>query len=203
MLRRVALRSRLPRFVQALRFVKSKKGKDAIRAGGVTADMAAAIFLYTCESGLYKNVNVFLRKRDRKHLLPYFPFLRLLLEALERLKTGTLKMSNRGVRMNLVRMHPELYALGEIITWWALSSTALTINVLENPMFLGTEGERTIFQIHTKHGATIAPFSAIPVEDELLLPPGFTFKITGILQAGGGLTIVQCEDDADAPPMVA
>ena len=33
------------------------------------------------------------------------------------------------------------------------------IKALENPMFLGTTGERTIFQIMTRHGADIGSFS--------------------------------------------
>ena len=33
------------------------------------------------------------------------------------------------------------------------------IKALENPMFLGTTGERTIFQIMTRHGADIGNFS--------------------------------------------
>ena len=33
------------------------------------------------------------------------------------------------------------------------------IKALENPMFLGTTGDRTIFQIMTRHGADIGSFS--------------------------------------------
>ena len=33
------------------------------------------------------------------------------------------------------------------------------IKALENPMFLGTSGDRTIFQIMTRHGADIGSFS--------------------------------------------
>ena len=40
------------------------------------------------------------------------------------------------------------------------------IKALENPMFLGTTGERTIFQIMTRHGADIGSFSVRP--DHLL-----------------------------------
>jgi hypothetical protein len=32
---------------------------------------------------------------------------------------------------------------------------------LQNPMFLGSVGDRTIFQIHTRRGIDISPFSAV------------------------------------------
>ena len=40
------------------------------------------------------------------------------------------------------------------------------IKALENPMFLGTTGDRTIFQIMTRHGADIGSFSV-----RILWPP--------------------------------
>ena len=45
------------------------------------------------------------------------------------------------------------------ITWWSFSSTTTNIAALENPMFLGKDGDRTIFQIMTRHGADIGSFS--------------------------------------------
>ena len=70
-------------------------------------------------------------------------------------------------------------------------------------MFLGSDGDRTIFQILTKHGADIGGLSQIPSEAEVLLPAGAQFKVTSVLQKdASGLTIVTIEDNADAPPMV-
>ena len=40
-----------------------------------------ALRLYTAESELYPRMNALLRARDRKALLPFFPYLRLLLTA--------------------------------------------------------------------------------------------------------------------------
>ena len=45
------------------------------------------------------------------------------------------------------------------ITWWSFSSTTTNIAALENPMFLGKDGDRTIFQIMTRHGVDIGAFS--------------------------------------------
>ena len=68
-------------------------------------------------------------------------------------------MLNRGVKLDLVSADPDKYAVGESITWWSFSSTTTNISVLEAPMFLGKDGDRTIFQIMTRHGVDIGAFS--------------------------------------------
>ena len=65
-------------------------------------------------------------------------------------------------------------------------------------MFLGNSGPRTIFQITTTKGADIHLFSSME-EEEVLLPPATVLRVVGTLDLGGGLTMVQCEDDPDAP----
>ena len=99
-------------------------------------------------------------------------------------------------------------------------------------MFLGSDGDRTIFQvcvcvqhdcifaaqlmrlymltqtrllsqILTSRGIDIGKLSAIPSEAEILLPAGTVLKITGILEkSADGLTIVTLEDDEDAPELI-
>ena len=96
-------------------------------------------------------------------------------------------------------------------------------------MFLGPDDDRTIFQILTRRGIDISPFSAVPLagcaargarmpargvrtrrgipqvegEVELLLPAGIALKITGVLpKDASGLTIITCEDDDDAPALI-
>ena len=96
-------------------------------------------------------------------------------------------MLNRGVKLDLVSIDPDKYAVDESvrascvdtniclwmvwkfadllaaacvqITWWSFSSTTTNIAALENPMFLGKDGDRTIFQIMTRHGVDIGAFS--------------------------------------------
>jgi hypothetical protein len=96
-------------------------------------------------------------------------------------------------------------------------------------MFLGSAGDRTIFQILTRRGVDISPFSAVRPraalslfrtrmlvvecartrlqvegEAELLLPAGIALKITGVLpKDASGLTIITCEDDDDAPALIS
>ncbi len=74
--------------------------------------------------------------------------------------------------------------------------------VLDNDMFLGQTGDRTILQINTSQGVDVGVFSALPQESELLLPPGVALTCTGLLNAGNGLKIISFEDTPLAPILV-
>ena len=96
------------------------------------------------------------------------------------------------------------YKADESTVWWSFSSCTTKISVLKDPMFLGPTGDRTIFQVHTRRGVSIAPFSAVKSEAEVLLPAGTPLRITDVLpKDASGLTIVTCEDDDDAPALIA
>jgi hypothetical protein len=66
------------------------------------------------------------------------------------------------------------------ITWYQVSSCTGTIEAQENPMFLGTAGDRTLFgmelmdETRARH---IAPFSAVGDEDEAVFPPNTCFDV--------------------------
>ena len=82
-----------------------------------------------------------------------------------------------------------------------MSSTTSDVSVLENPLFLGKSGDRTLFQINTSQAVDIAIFSKFGCEAELLLPP-MALRITGLLNSGNGLTVITCEDDAKSPQLL-
>ena len=108
-------------------------------------------------------------------------------------------MVNRGVKLDLVEQFPEDY----VDVWRAVTSTTSKLQVLSNPMFLGLSGGRTIFQILTRYAVDVSQFSAIPGENEYVLPPAMVLRITGILERdASGLTIISCEDDPDAPELI-
>eukprot|EP01045_Picozoa_sp_COSAG04_P035054 COSAG04_NODE_7932_length_1045_cov_0.902748_1_plen_86_part_10 len=71
--------------------------------------------------------------------------------------------------------------------------TTKSIDVLNNSMFCGDSGKRTIFQIALTQGQArdITRYSLISAEDEVLLPPGCRFRVEGRLDAGSGVTISQ------------
>lgn len=261
----------LSKYVYVMKKFLKKKSTVATIATypKLTYDGAAAIYMFTCESPLYKELNRRLRQRDRHALKDgFFPYTRLLFEGYRAMTEPKPRMVNRGVKKDLVNADPDSYEVGESVsqclcsmpvsstlsacsrvkrrarrltrahifwclqlTWWAFSSTTANIAALSNDMFLGSDGDRTVFQvceatcisatqllhlyrltqllvrlllqIHTNRGVDISKLSAIPTEAEILLPAGTVLKITGVLpKDASGLTIVTLEDDEDAPELI-
>jgi hypothetical protein len=95
------------------------------------------------------------------------------------------------------------FEVGDEKTWWSFSSTTSSINVLQNEMFLGKSGERTIFNIDATCVFDISKYSAIPSESELLLPPNSELQVKGCLDTGHGLTMVHLQQLAYHPLLSA
>ncbi len=146
----------------------------------------AAIHFYTQESPFYSHLNRFLRDRDRTKLKPFFPFLKLLLSAIYLLPTirGTVY---RGIKRNLAGD----YWKSRTLVWWGFSSTTVELEVLQNPQFLGTSGDRTLFVIEANTAVDISRYSAINSERERLLIPGTQLRVAGVLPQTPELTIIQ------------
>jgi len=143
--------------------------EDVTDIHNMTCDQAAAIMLYTQETCLYHRLNAALRTHDTASLMPFLPFLKLLLSALYRLPLTRVR-TYRGVKLELFKTYNQL--VGKVWTWWGFSSATRDKNILfENKMFLGSSGQRTLFCLDAV-GVDIAQFSAIPAEQEVLLLPG-------------------------------
>ena len=100
------------------KFLK-KKGTKAFIAlyPKLTYDGAAAIYLFTCESPLYKELNRRLRERNRQALKEgFFPYTRLLLEGYRAMAQQKPRMVNRGVKKDLVNADPDSYEVGESVS---------------------------------------------------------------------------------------
>ena len=100
------------------KFLK-KKGTKAFIAlyPKLTYDGAAAIYLFTCESPLYKELNRRLRERNRQALKQgFFPYTRLLLEGYRAMAQQKPRMVNRGVKKDLVNADPDSYEVGESVS---------------------------------------------------------------------------------------
>ena len=129
-------------------FVAAEHGAALARNDphGLDQDETAAISLYTHESELYPTLNDLLRQHDRKRLKPFFPYLRLLMDARRKLPrhVGTVWRGVKGVDLR------SKYQKGSEVYWWAFSSTTKELSTLQNPNFLGTSGVRTVFNIQVK-----------------------------------------------------
>lgn len=174
-----------------------KRGK----LGGLTRDMAAAIYLYTMDTHFYKIINAMLREVDRNPLKSLFPYLKLVMTGLRRLEKQETKVF-RGVSLPLSALDgAEHYIPGNVVVWWPFSSSSISQGVLSDPQFLGTSGKRTLFTIKVSTARDIRAYSWKAKENELLILPGTPFKV-GSVEITGDLTTIELEEDVDAPDMI-
>ena len=193
---------------------KHAKTIDPVHTRGMREDEILTLILYTMEAvpreeSLYFLMNAALRSKDRSGVREWRDYIWLLLHAMRQIEQPTERNVYRGFRIEtgFFTTKPNL-SKGADVTWSAFSSTASTVDVMSS--FLGQEGERIMYNIELTEpiARDIKPFSLFPSENELLLPPGFSFEIVATFEAGGGLTMVQCKQtetldvllDFGAPP---
>ncbi|MEU9375370.1 ADP-ribosyltransferase domain-containing protein [Streptomyces sp. NPDC048255] len=152
--------------------------------GSLSADAIAALYLYTCESAFYREINAVLRSPDRAELVPYLPYLRLMFSAVSQLPARTEPLW-RGVALDLRAQYP----LGRTVTWWGVSSCTSAPGVAR--AFLGSRGKRTLFEVVPARAVGIRDFSAFTGEEEFILAPGTQLKVTEVKAGRGGLCTVK------------
>lgn len=164
-------------------------------AGGLSADAIAALYLYTCESAFYREINAVLRSPDRTKVVPYLPYLRLLFSAVSGLPAHTRPLW-RGVSLDLRAQYP----VGRTVTWWGVSSCTSELSVARS--FLGTRGKRTLFEVTPARAVGIRSFSAFTGEEEYILAPGTQLEVTDVKTERGGLCTVKLTE-VEAAPLVS
>ncbi|MFI0924671.1 ADP-ribosyltransferase domain-containing protein [Streptomyces sp. NPDC021012] len=174
----------LDRYIErSSRFAETKAAQPEI-SGGLSADAISALYLYTCESAFYREINAVLRSPDRERLTPYLPYLRLLFSAVAGLPAQTRPLW-RGVALDLRSQYP----LGRTVTWWGISSCTSEQGVARG--FLGSRGRRTLFEVTPARAVGIRRFSAFTGEEEYILTPGTQLKVTEVTTERGGLCTVR------------
>jgi hypothetical protein len=163
---------------------------------GLTIDESAAIRLYTIEwSGgrrsLYSMLNRTLKTQDREHLRPYFKYMKLFLTALVKLPCVPPCTVWRGVTKDSSAEFPP----GTAVTWWAFSSCTTELTVLENKMYLGNSGSRTLFSVEVINGRSIRAHSHFVTEDELLLVPGTYMVVQSLFSPAPDLHIIHLKQE--------
>jgi len=176
-------------------FVATERGAElaATDTHGLDGNETGAFTLYTMATDLYPTMNRLLRQRNRAALKPFFPYLRLLLDARYKLPkyVGVVWRGVKGVDMR------AQYPKGQEVYWWAFSSTTKELSTLQNPMFLGTHGVRTIFNIQVKRGVDVVRYSIFQGQEseaEVLLYPGTKLKVVDAMNMGGGLYMIHLEE---------
>ncbi|MER6397953.1 ADP-ribosyltransferase domain-containing protein [Kitasatospora sp. NPDC001603] len=177
-----ALLSGLDRHVERSHAFGRGRAEEAA-AGGLSAEAISALYLYTCESAFYREINAILRAPDRSRVVPYLPYLRLLFSAVSQLPARTEPLW-RGVSLDLRAQYP----LGRTVTWWGVSSCTSELGVAKG--FLGSRGRRTLFEVLPVRAAGIQRYSAFTGEEEFILLPGTQLKVTNVKAERGGLCTV-------------
>lgn len=154
--------------------------------GKLTVEEAAAVHMYTTNH-LYKALNEALRSSDRDKIRQYFLYLRLFLNALQKLPTSTEKLY-RGVALDL----SSQYKKDTQVTWWAVSSCTPSLSVANS--FSGGS-KRSLFEITPRTSVGIKALSEYKDEEEFILPPGTQFKVTQVEQKGQSIKIYLTELD--------
>ncbi|MEV7525941.1 macro domain-containing protein [Streptomyces sp. NPDC091371] len=164
-------------------------------SGSLSADAIAALYLYTCESAFYREINAVLRSPDRTRVTPYLPYLRLLFSAVSGLPAHKQPLW-RGVSLDLRAQYP----VGRTVTWWGVSSCTSELKVARS--FLGSRGKRTLFEVTPTRAVGIRRFSAFTGEEEYILTPGTQLKVTDVKSERGGLCTVRLTE-VDGAPVVS
>jgi hypothetical protein len=164
---------------------------------GLTADEIGAIHLYTQERPIHPFLNAMLRDPNREKLRPLLPYLRLLLGALAKLPkmSGTVYRGRRGLMshtftaaQHALPFKDALQVGKRRLVWWAASSTALDMSMIE--LFADQSGQRTVFRINAHNARDIMAYSAYGgTENEWLMPPGTQLRVTGASVQGDVETI--------------
>ncbi|MEU2285497.1 ADP-ribosyltransferase domain-containing protein [Streptomyces sp. NPDC013178] len=169
-----------------------KRRVDETAGGDLSADAIAALYLYTCESAFYREINAILRAPDRSKVVPYLPYLRLLFSAVSGLPVRTQPLW-RGVPLDLRAQYP----VGRTVTWWGVSSCTSQLGVARS--FLGSRGKRTLFEVQPARAVGIRDFSAFTGEEEFILLPGTQLKVTEVKAERGGLCTVRLTESEEQP----
>ncbi|NXG02559.1 NRT2 ribosyltransferase, partial [Sakesphorus luctuosus] len=148
---------------------------------------AIALMAYTMDSTLYEEFNTAVRKNGSslKHYLNNFHFKVmhfLLTEALSDLRDA----KSHPACLHVYRGVPGIRFSakpGQIIRFGQFTSTSLKEEVAKG---FGTD---TFFELYTCHGAKIRDFSCYPDEEEVLIPPFETFKVTNVSDTKDGTYI--------------
>lgn len=140
-----------------------KKGSTLIND-----EESAAIYLYSMPTTLFEELNSTLRSRNRINLKPWFPYLKLLLSAIEKLPSQQ-KLLWRAINDD----GGAKFCENEFHTWWGINSCSISLEVIE--IYLGNKG--TLFAISAINAKDISEFSAFPEEKEFILLPGLQLRV--------------------------
>eukprot|EP00667_Euglena_gracilis_P011768 EG_transcript_12036 len=204
----------IPNFDATLDVVRRRAGhlwaqlgdSDPAVAQRFDANLLCYLLFYTAEAhpktmSVYYVMGAALRAEDRTAAKPWVHYIWGLLNALKRLPPSDDGVLFRGFRGDWGPLS-NTYRKGEEVTWHAFASCSADLDVQQR--FVGTSGDRVLFYLEMKSGFArdIRRFSWYPAETEVLLPPGVSFKVKGVLDHGNGLRGVHLTEQGLRHPIL-
>eukprot|EP00808_Paulinella_micropora_P029898 g44736.t1 len=191
--------------LDSLVFFAAKAGKKLAKSHQqhlLTGDECGSIYLYTCESDVYRQMNRALRNKVRTAVKPWFKYLRLLFSAIGKLPAVTenvwrgLCLPDAAEAERVVKSLQEMKKDEDTLFWWGASSC--TVDMATSLQFTGGKDApytRIMFQVRCRRGARIETLSAIGNEKEVLLLPGSSFRIKNLEEVAPKLWIVELHEE--------
>jgi len=163
-------------------------------ADGLTQNESASIRIYSMEFESNESCLYSLLKRDLQSgthdaVKKWFPYLRLFLHALNKLPSyqGTIF---RGIPGDMSNEFP----IGQLLSLTNFTSTTPNMAIIESYLRHARQGARTILLIECMSGKCISKHSEFPIEDEIVLPPGFCCEVTNRLVLGNGVYLISLKE---------
>ncbi|CAF1538555.1 unnamed protein product [Adineta steineri] len=161
---------------------------------GLSSDESASIALYTMEwypkeNSFFYILNEALRSENRQQMKPWFRYLKLVFQALSKLKTVS-NIVYHGTNTDISKDYPK----GKIFVNWEFLNCTPSINTLESEEHFGKEGQRTLFTIDCRSGTDISRHAFDQAKSQVLFFPGCQFQVVSCLSPSHGLNIIQLEE---------
>lgn len=148
----------------------------------LSVEHVATVLLYTLEDTLgtrckfYQRLNAALRSRKLDNVLPYFGYLRMLLEALRQLEkhSGVVYRGIAGFDLT------DKFPIGRRVRVWEVMSVSKAEDVAEGFASHGNNAQQTLLVIETPSVPVLGHLSLFPLEQECLFAPGSAFVATRV-----------------------
>jgi hypothetical protein len=152
----------------------------------ISHELVAAVILYTQEDSsllglqFYQHLNATLRARIRDNAKPYFGYLRMLVEALQRLPShqGFVYRGIAGVDLT------DIFPIGEPVRVWEVMSVSMQRRVAEGFASSGNKSQQSLLVIETQCVAVLGTLALYVGEEECLFLPGSAFMATRVERVG-------------------
>jgi hypothetical protein len=183
--------------------VRVAKHKIEKPADGLTIDESAAIRIYeTGGLGLYQRLCVILNRalitQDRHQIQPYLYYLKLLLTALWKLP------SFQGTVWHEVKVDvSNEYQKGKKGIWWEITSTKIDSRTLQRRGLFGQSNHTTMFSIQCESGKSTKKHAYSPLDEEILLLPGFQYEVLDVQQINIKFHIITLKEIDSEFPLIS